>query len=72
MMNDKPTPHLRTGKHITFLHWSPDKLYPIKSGDTVTDDDGGKYYASKLPQLIGSHFKLVWVWPDGTELEALE
>jgi hypothetical protein len=70
-MNDEPKLHLKCHHCPRFTHWTIGKLYPVV-GDMVRNDVGGSFGTANLLRRIFSTFKLVWVWPDGTELEVLE
>lgn len=70
--NRAPKLHLRCSSTIPFHRWTKGKLYPVTHNDTVWDDDGGLYSALVLARELKDEFKLVWLLPDGTELEALE
>jgi len=70
-VNNEPKLYLKCTHCPSFSNWTIGKLYPVV-GDRVHNDLGDSYGTGNLLRRIFSTFKLVWVWPDGTELEALE
>lgn len=50
--------------------WTPGKLYSVED-DGIRDDEGD-FHELKQLAWYPQKFKLLWLLPDGTELEALE
>lgn len=69
---NEPGLYLKCSNDCSFLGWTPCKLYPVTLSGNAWNDEGGLYRTSILADQIPGSFKLIWLLPDGTELEALE